>query len=392
MSLLELWITSRNQLIDKHIQQLIAIAGDGKLNDQSTGSLEFRSFLSQVPTLFLKKYSSECLKNSFPNSGLALQDIVNELGTRIGATVEPGRYRGSSNQPAHDGLWRFPDGQAIIVEVKTTDAYRIDLDKIVTYRKILIDQVKINAEKSSILVVVGRQDTGDLEAQIRGSRHAWDIRIISVHALQSLLEIKEAVEDPQIVNRIHQILIPREYTRLDAIVEILFSTAEDIQHEDDEVSTKSTSTEDEIAARPKYMPTAFTNACVARISSYLKREFVKRTRAKFSSPDNLIAITCVVSKEHDPDSQPNYWFAFHPHQKEFLEKSSESFIAFGCGSEKQLLLIPYTEFRNWISGMWTTESDDRFYWHVVINREDRTFILYRRKGQAQVDLTKYLLP
>jgi len=34
-----------------------------------------------------------------------------------------------------------------------------------------------------VLIVVGRQDTGELEAQIRGSRHAWDIRLISAEAL-----------------------------------------------------------------------------------------------------------------------------------------------------------------------------------------------------------------
>ena len=32
---------------------------------------------------------------------------------------------------------------------------------------------------SSMLIVVGGEDTGDLEAQIRGSRYAWDIRLVS---------------------------------------------------------------------------------------------------------------------------------------------------------------------------------------------------------------------
>lgn len=27
---------------------------------------------------------------------------------------------------------------------------------------------------SEALIIVGRSDTGDLEAQVRGSRHAWD--------------------------------------------------------------------------------------------------------------------------------------------------------------------------------------------------------------------------
>ena len=58
-----------------------------------------------------------------------------------------------------------------------------------------------------MLLIVGRQDTGDLEAQIRGSRHAWDIRIISVDALLRLMSTKEEVEDPLMMQKIHSILV-----------------------------------------------------------------------------------------------------------------------------------------------------------------------------------------
>ena len=41
------------------------------------------------------------------------------------------------------------------------------------YRNQLIESRRIT-KNSSILIVVGRNDTSDLEAQIRGSRHAWE--------------------------------------------------------------------------------------------------------------------------------------------------------------------------------------------------------------------------
>ena len=109
------------------------------------------------------------------------------------------------------------------MEVKTTDAYRIDLNTIAGYRKHLIGEGAISEIASSMLLIVGRQDTGDLEAQIRGSRHAWDLRIISVEALIRLMRIKEEVEDPLIIQRIHSILVPREFTMVYEIAEILFS-------------------------------------------------------------------------------------------------------------------------------------------------------------------------
>ncbi len=80
-----------------------------------------------------------------------------------------------------------------------------------------------------MLIVVGEEETADLEAQIRGSRHSWDVRLIGVNALLRLMNVKEELEDPAIVTRIHDVLIPREFTKLDQIVDLLFTTAADLR-------------------------------------------------------------------------------------------------------------------------------------------------------------------
>ena len=209
MALTELWLESREQIEGKHVQQVIAFAGDGQLRDGSDAAAEFREFLAHVPSALLGEYADQCLRDRFDNSGLALQDIINQVGRRLGFDVDDGRYRGSKSEIGHDGLWRFPDGHAVIVEVKTTDAYRVSLDTIAAYRKALVVAGGVDEDHSSILVVVGRKDTGDLEAQIRGSQHAWDMRLISVDALLRLMILKEQVEDPQTVQRIYDILVPR---------------------------------------------------------------------------------------------------------------------------------------------------------------------------------------
>ena len=242
MSLIDLWKSQKLQIEQKHIQQIIAFSGDGQLKDGKEASSEFREFLSNIPSNQLVGYASQCLENSFNGSGFALQDIVNQVGTRLGFDVVYGRYRGVSGQIGYDGLWKFPSEHTVIVEVKTTDAYRIDLETIAKYRKQLIKDGSAIEQSTSALIVVGRKDTGDLEAQIRGSRHAWDMRLISVDALMSLMRLKENVEDPKTIQRIHDILIPREFTKLDEIIEIVFSAAEDVKDEEpideDQLSNK----------------------------------------------------------------------------------------------------------------------------------------------------------
>ncbi len=83
--------------------------------------------------------------------------------------------------------------------------------------------------KSSILIVVGRQDTGDLEAQVRGSRHAWEIRLISVDALLQLMNrqgearrSRDCFQDPSAprAERVHD--------DFDAMVNIALLTAADV--------------------------------------------------------------------------------------------------------------------------------------------------------------------
>lgn len=90
MALLDLLKKSPDQVQDKQVQQLIAFAGGGKLIDDSDCSREFRAFLGSVPFSNLKDYADQCLNQTFTDSSLALQDIVNEIGARLGSDVTPG--------------------------------------------------------------------------------------------------------------------------------------------------------------------------------------------------------------------------------------------------------------------------------------------------------------
>jgi hypothetical protein len=159
---------------------------------------------------------------------MVLQDLVNELGRRLDYKVTNGRYQGTPTKIGFDGIWVSGEGHSIVVEVKTTDTYRISLDTIATYRKRLTDTGELGSP-SSILIIVGREDTGELEAQVRGSRHAWDIRLISADALIKLVELKEGADAPDTDRKIRSLLAPMEYTRLDEMIDVMFSTAKDVE-------------------------------------------------------------------------------------------------------------------------------------------------------------------
>ncbi|MGF1610783.1 MAG: hypothetical protein ACFCUQ_15385 [Kiloniellales bacterium] len=225
MSLLDIWRNDPSQLDPYRVRQIVSFAGNGVLSDGNFTSNEFREFLSYVDSQKLFVYVRNCLGEKFERSGFVLQDLVNELGRRLDYKVINGRYRGSVQSIGHDGLWEAPSGWKLVIEVKTTDTYRVDLEVLARYRMQLREQGQLD-DRSSILIVVGRQETGDLEAQIRGSRHAWDIRLLSADALVKLVSLKEE-GDAATAERIRSLLLPNEYTRLDSLIEIVFDTAED---------------------------------------------------------------------------------------------------------------------------------------------------------------------
>ena len=228
MPLLTLFATAPDSIALFTIEQVVSAAGDGVLRDHSACSTELRDYLSKVGTSKLTEYLDHCLSNPFPKSGMVLQDVVNELGRRLDYHVTNGRYQGVQGQIGFDGLWLSPEGHSLVVEVKTTDAYRISLDNLAGYHDKLSAGGKLSSD-SSILIIVGRQDTGELEAQIRGSRHAWDIRVISAEALIKLVLLKEDAEAVETGVKMRSLLTPIEYTRLDRMVDVMFSTARDVE-------------------------------------------------------------------------------------------------------------------------------------------------------------------
>ena len=389
MALTELWKTAHKEIQDKHVQQVIGFAGDGKLRDGGDASKEFRDFLALVPSSFLSRYAEDCLTDKFDGSGFALQDVINEVGKRLGFRVEQGRYRGTPGEIGFDGLWVAPDENTLVTEVKTTDAYRIDLETVATYRRKLIGEGRAKETNCSILIIVGRSDTGDLEAQVRGSRHAWDIRLISIDGLLRLMRLKEELDDPKIMDKIRKVLMPQEFTKVDGIIDLVFTTAEEVKKEEELVEAADDEEDDQ--RKPKFTPVNFRDACAAKVQQHLGQPLVKRSFAVYSSPDETLAVICINSREYKKTKGSGYWFAFHPHQRDLLQNHKQTFVALGCGSADLILLIPGATFVSWLDRFHTTERGDKFYWHIRVEKNKDGYLLRVKKGTDVVRVNEYLL-
>jgi len=388
--LIESWEKNKEELSRKTVNQLVGMCGDGKLKDGNKTSEEFREFLKIIPNKNIIKYTNDCLSSAADtsNKGLPLQDLVNETGARLEFDVTPGRYRGSSNKDTigYDGLWKTKlSNKSIVIEIKTSSTYSIDLNIVGKYKEGLIKKGDCSEENSSILLVVGNDadNTDPWECQIRGSKRLWDTRIITVGGLLRLLEIKETIDDPEVFNKISNILAPKEYTKVDGIIDMVFSTAEDLKSDlleiDGEEERKNDKTE-----KPKQLA-AFNNECVKKIQSHLKVGLIKNTRTSYIDSKKEIIVMCLASKEYDNSKTSiGYWFGLHQHQIKTLSDSSYSrrYLALGCGSSELIILFPFQDFEAHLDKLNTTEGNGRKWYHIHVKKEeDKIYLLTKEDSE-----------
>ncbi len=383
MALLEFWRSARKEVLGLNVQQVLNIAGSGQLRDDGECSLEFRKYLSEVPSEHLGKYVQQCLDASFPQSGLVLQDVVNEIGRRLDFEVEHGLYLGRKNAIGHDGLWRSDGAVEIVIEVKTATHITVDLDKVAGYRTKLVAEGKI-APAASVLIVIGREDTGPLEAQIRGSRHAWDMRMIGAESLLKLLRVKERFEDEATVTLVKQLLRPVEYTKIDKIVDVVFAATKDTEkriEEIDDVAPRA----DGVAAGARSSSASddadeievVRGRAVAGLGDKLGKSLVRFRRTLFWDQARQTRACVAVSKAYKSASQ-GYWYAFHPTWHDFLSDGAEAYFVLACLDLDHAFAIPFADLKENLSALNTSQRPNgQTYWHINVLRDKQKGLLMR---------------
>jgi hypothetical protein len=373
------------------IETIVRMAGK-KLIDGGTASAEFRQFLAEVAEDKLGEFANYCLDNSFVDSGQVLQDIVNEIGRRLSYTVQNGRYNGVRNEIGFDGIWS-DEKTKLVVEVKTTDVYTIRLDTIALYRDRLAEKGMVD-KNSPILLVIGRNDTQSLEAQVRGSRHAWSMRIVSIDALIKLMNINLATSTKEVTDKIHLILEPIEYTRVDGIVDVVFTATEDKQAElegvelAEEESRKNPS--DKSYPTPQITPKEILDikksALIDLFGKKLEQPLVKRKNSLYAEQSGRFKAAVIVSKHYE-NSEMDYWYGYNSTQRTFLADAVSGYMILGMVDTDIGFAVPFSEMEVYRERMNTSIKETSQYWHVKIVKEGDSYFLKLRDGN--IDLEKY---
>jgi hypothetical protein len=395
MPLLEIWKATKDSVLMMNLETIVKMAGDGQLKDGSETSAELRQFLTEVDSKKLAEYATYCTDHAFTNSGQVLQDIVNEIGRRLGFTAENGRYQGVRNDIGYDGIWSV-GSDSLVIEVKTTNAYTIKLDVIATYRDRLAEAGRVPHD-SPILIVIGRDETESLEAQVRGSRHSWAMRIIGIEALIKLMEVNLSTSSKEVTEKIHTILKPIEYTRIDKIVDVIFTAAEDKDLDLDSVGEPldyQDKNGQKVYATPQSTPREIIEQkkqnAIETLSHKLDKVLVKKKFSLYSDKDGSVHAAVAISKRY-VRSETYYWYAYHEVQRQFLSDAVSGFMTFGMADLDTVFAVPYLkleELRGRLNS--TIREDGREYKHIYIYLEGGVYTM-RLKAGEEIDLSSYLV-
>lgn len=388
--LLELWQKSKEQVLRMSLSVIVDL--EGGIRDGNDASIHFRQFLQEVDSHKLSEYAIFCIDNQ--HYGEVLQDIVNEIGRRLGFTVENGRYQGVRGEIGFDGIWTS-EQENIIIEVKTTTAYTINLDVIANYRDQLAGQGTVRVD-SPILMIIGRNDTKALEEQVRGSRHAWSMRIIGINALIKLMEVNLSTSSKEATEKIRTILKPIEYTRIDKIVDVIFSTTEDkgeieeladfdIQEvKKDRAYSTPQVTQKEIIEMRKL-------SSIDRLSKKLDQTLIRKRFSLYSNNQETARAAVAVSKLYSR-SEEFYWYAYHETQRQFLSESKDhAYMIFAMADlEDKSLAIPYKWLEENREKLNSTIKADKEYKHIFIFINNGTFTMRLKEGDEE-DINKFII-
>jgi len=206
------------------LELLVELAGE--LEDGSRPSEKLREKLQEeATTADVDDLLQEALAGTESYHNRALQDIVNNIGQRLGFEVEYGPYRPNS-RPRYDGLWQSRDLESgevsLVVETKKSAGFQINPNKQPgSYMDHLVAENGLDASQVYGLIVVGEDDDdiGGVVDAVRGSEYRKRIRVITCHQLYALLAMAD--EGGLSRHQTAQVLLPMDTVNVGSLVDLI---------------------------------------------------------------------------------------------------------------------------------------------------------------------------
>lgn len=114
----------------------------------------------------------------------------------------------------------------------------------------------------------------------------------------------------------------------------------------------------------------FHNECLRVIEKKLKANLIKQSRSIYISDDNSVGVAISVSKKYKQGTRDKFWFAYRTSFAEKLQSCKAKYVAYGCESYANVILIPIEVLESTKHRLRYTEKNGRIHWHIVFYRNE----------------------
>jgi predicted RNA-binding protein YlxR (DUF448 family) len=206
-----------------------------------------------------------------------------------------------------------------------------------------------------------------------------------------MVALKNTTDSPASARLLRGVLVPREYTKLDSLLDIVAFVAEDIAEEE----SAAAPTDEQDSRAGAYVSKLNREALRAKARNFFLKKLHQDTkdisRTLLESQDGKTGVYYAPSQAYSESKYTKYWFALHDHQIEFLTRHAEGYVACLCVGSG-MLFAPWSEFAPHVKHMLESSKDKRHWRHIVLRMsKEGTMKLWLRSDAQQppVDFTKW---
>jgi hypothetical protein len=185
-----------------------------------------------------------------------------------------------------------------------------------------------------------------------------------------------------------------EYTRLDGMIDVMFTTATDVEQSSQVIEPDADEAVTTESSKERAKGTwEFTDSkllqskreeVIAAISKRAGTKLIRKSASLYWDADHVVRIACSISKRYT-DRGPNYryWYVYHPAWDTFLSEASKGFFVLGCMDLQVAFAIPFDVIHPLRDTLNITElKDGTIYWHVhLAETPDGISMLLPKKGK-----------
>lgn len=132
----------------------------------------------------------------------------------------------------------------------------------------------------------------------------------------------------------------------------------------------------------------FRASCLEQIKDGLGvEEWESKNNNVYAAKDGIVGVLCLVSKSYTHSkSGPDFWYGYHPEQREALSSYAKQYIVFGFKDENELVLMPAEFVNSQADYLHTTTKNNKMYWHIrIYSINGKYYFGVPNKGKISVE-------